>query len=116
MSRIEIILSCILFISIAFNIGLFVYARAVVARLLSVSEVLGDLQYMIDSFAKHTKAVYELDMFYGDQTLQYLMEHAVSLNEQLENFEYIYSLVEEGENTPAEEDTDEEEDAEEEIS
>lgn len=115
MSRIEIILSCILFISIAFNIGLFVYARAVIARLLSVSEELSDLQYMIDSFAKHTKAVYELDMFYGDQTLQYLMEHAVSLNEQLENFEYIYSLVEEDEATPAE-DTEEEEDAEEEIS
>ena len=115
MSRIEIILSCILFISIAFNIGLFVYARAVVARLLYVSEELGDLQYMIDSFAKHTKAVYELDMFYGDQTLQYLMEHAVSLNEQLENFEYIYSLVEEDEAPPVE-DVEEEEDAEEEIS
>jgi hypothetical protein len=32
-------------------------------------------------------------MFYGDQTLGALMEHAVSLNEQLETFEFIYSLT-----------------------
>jgi hypothetical protein len=114
MSRLEIILSCVLAISTVFNIGLFFYTRAVVTRLLSLSEELGDLQYMIDSFAKHTKAVYELDMFYGDQTLQYLMEHAVSLNEQLENFEHIYSLIEKDEEGTVE-DTEEEEDAEEEI-
>ena len=55
MSRLEIILSAILFISTMFNIGIFVYARNVVAKLLFVSEELGDLQDMIDSFAKHLK-------------------------------------------------------------
>jgi hypothetical protein len=33
-------------------------------------------------------------MFYGDETLSHLLEHAVSFNEQLETFEYIYSLTE----------------------
>ena len=32
-------------------------------------------------------------MFYGDETLAGLMEHAISFNEQLETFEYIYSLT-----------------------
>ena len=50
---------------------------------------------MVNAFAKHLKAVYELDMFYGDETLQGLLEHAVSFNEQLDTFEYIYSLTEE---------------------
>ena len=115
MNRLEVVLTCIFIVSIGLNVGLFIYARAVVTRLLSVSEELGDLQRMIDSFAKHTKSVYELDMFYGDQTLQYLMEHAVSLNEQLGNFEYIYGLIE-TEEVPEEEteNTEEEEDAEEE--
>ena len=80
MTRLEIILSAILFISLIFNIGVFVYARAAVTRLLIVSEELGDLQSMIDAFAKHTKAVYELDSFYGDPTLQYLLNHAISFN------------------------------------
>ena len=46
MSRLEIILSAILFVSIVFNVGIFVYARAAIARLLSVSEELGDLHYL----------------------------------------------------------------------
>ena len=32
-------------------------------------------------------------MFYGDETIQSLMDHAISLNEQLETFENIYSLT-----------------------
>ena len=94
MSRLEIILSAILFISVAFNVIVFVYARGAVTRLLSISEELGDLKVMVDAFSKHIKSVYELEMFYGDATLQYLMNHAISFNEQLETFEYIYSLTE----------------------
>lgn len=95
MSRLEIILSAILFISLILNIGIFTYARAAIVRLLAVAEELGDLQQMMDGFAKHLKAVYELDSFYGDQTLESLLNHAVSFNEQLETFEFIYSLTEE---------------------
>lgn len=95
MNRLEIILSAILTLSVFFNLGVFAYARTVVAKLLSVSEELGDLQTMIDNFAKHVKSVYELEMFYGDTTLEHLMNHAVSFSEQLETFEYIYSLTEE---------------------
>ena len=65
MSRLEIILSAILFLSIGFNIGIFIYARAALARLLFVSEELGDLQHMVNALARHLKSVYELEMFYG---------------------------------------------------
>jgi len=34
-----------------------------------------------------------MEMFYGDETLKSLMEHAISFNEQLETFDYIYSLT-----------------------
>ena len=69
--------------------------RAVVSRLLFVSEELGDLQNMINSFAVHLKTVYELESFYGDETLNALLQHAISFNEQLDTFEFIYSLTEE---------------------
>jgi len=95
MSRLEIILSLVLTASTLANIGLILYVRATLLRLLYVSEELGDLQDMINSFANHVKKVYELEMFYGDQTLQALMEHAISFNEQLETFEFIYSITEE---------------------
>ena len=70
-----------------------IYLRGVLLRLLYVSEELGDLQDMVNSFAGHLKKVYELEMFYGDQTLQALMDHAISFNEQLETFEFIYSIT-----------------------
>ena len=106
MTRLEIILSAVLFVSLLFNLGVFVYARAAITRLLLVSEELGDLQNMINAFARHTKSVYELESFYGDPTLQYLLNHAISLNEQLENFEYIYSLTEQELNDNTNENTD----------
>ena len=102
MNRLEIILSAILFLSLIFNLGLLIYTRNVVAKLLFISEELGDLQDMLDSFAKHLKVVYELEMFYGDETLQHLLHHAVSLNEHLLTFEEIYSLTEEPINAEAE--------------
>jgi|TARA_R110000824_G_scaffold264117_1_gene452913 hypothetical protein len=95
MTRLEIVLSAILAVSVILNIGLFIYARAVVVRLLAIADELWDLQQMIDSFAEHLNQVYELDMFYGDQTLENLLNHAISFNEQLETFEHIYTLTEE---------------------
>ena len=94
MSRLEVILSAFLILSVTFNVIVLIYARAAVIRLLSFSDELGDLQVMINSFANHVKSVYELEMFYGDATLRHLMDHAISFNEQLETFEYIYSLSE----------------------
>ena len=112
MSRLEIILSAILFLSVLLNVGLIVYVRGAIVRLLSVSEELGDLQQMTNAFAQHLKTVYELEMFYGDETLNSLLHHAVSFNEYLETFEYIYSLTEDTitpEGDPPEDDGTEEE-------
>lgn len=94
MSRLEIILSSVLLLSLIFNVGVFVYARAAIVRLLWVSEELGDLHHMVRSFANHSQTIYEMEMFYGDETLQALMEHARSLDEQLSTFEHIYTLTE----------------------
>ena len=99
MSRLEIILTLILTLSLLANLGLVLYVRSALSRLLFVSDELGDLQDMINSFATHVSEVYNLEMFYGDQTLQALMDHAISFNEQLETFEIIYSLTSEDEDT-----------------
>tara|TARA_R100001594_G_scaffold105600_1_gene140144 strand:- start:208 stop:561 length:354 start_codon:yes stop_codon:yes gene_type:complete len=94
MNRLEIILSAMLVLSIVLNIGLIAYARAVVIRILSISEELYDLQRMVGTFTNHLQAVYELDSFYGDETLRGLLEHAISFNDQMDTFDYIISLTE----------------------
>tara|TARA_R110000824_G_scaffold99248_3_gene236459 strand:- start:2165 stop:2494 length:330 start_codon:yes stop_codon:yes gene_type:complete len=95
MTTLEIILLVILLVSTVLNIGLIYYVRTAIVRLLSISEEMYDFKEMVDSFATHIENVYELEMFYGDETLGALMEHARSFNEQLETFEYIYGLIEE---------------------
>jgi len=109
MTKLEIILSAILLISIALNVGLVLYTRVAIVQLLTVSSELGDMKEMSASFTNHLRSVYELETFYGDETLHGLLEHATSFSEQLETFEYIYSLTEEG---PDEAETEDLEDAE----
>lgn len=96
MTELEIILTIIATFSVILNVAVFVYARSAISRLLYVSEELGDLKMMVDSFSNHVSSLYQMEMYYGDQTLQGLMDHAQSFNEQLETFEFIYSLTEEG--------------------
>ena len=110
MTRLEMILSSILLLSILFNVGVFIYARAAIVRLLWVAEEIGDLQDMVSAFSSHLEAVYETETFYGDETLQGLVEHVRSFDEQLETFEYLYSLTEK---EPADNDDDAEADSQE---
>jgi hypothetical protein len=93
MNRLETVITLVLIVSLMANVGFFIYTRSILSRLLFVSEELGDLQDMVNNFSRHLRNVYNLDMFYGDQTLGALMEHAISFNEQLETFEFIYSLT-----------------------
>jgi hypothetical protein len=104
MSRLEIILSASLLLSVALNIGVIVYARAAILRLLSISEELGDLQNMADMFTTHLNDVYNLEMFYGEPVLANLLDHASSFNEQMQTFEYIYTLTDAVENEDINED------------
>ena len=104
MTNLEITISIMLVVSLILNVGLGYYVRSAIVRLISISEEMYDFKEMVDSFAKHLQSVYELETFYGDQTLLALLGHAVSFNEQLETFEYIYGLIEEdaeNENTDA---------------
>ena len=97
MSRLEMVLSLILLVSLGINVILFVYSRNVAQKLVMISTEIDDMRTAAASFAKHVKAVYELEMFYGDQTLQALMDHARSFREYMEEFDIIYIPEEEDE-------------------
>ena len=90
MSRLEMVLSLILILSLGINVMLFVYSRNVAQKLVIISEEIDDLRAAAASFASHVKSVYEMEMFYGDQTLQALMDHARSFREYMEEFDFIY--------------------------
>jgi hypothetical protein len=97
MTRLEMVLMLILLVSFAINVLLFVYSRNVAQKLVLISSEIDDMRAAAASFASHVKQVYELEMFYGDQTLQALMDHARSFREYMDEFDFIYIPDEEEE-------------------
>ena len=73
-----------LFVSIVLNVVFFWLVREQSSRLTTVADNSSDLIELISSFRDHIKAVYSLDSFYGDATLEALMGHARSLSALLE--------------------------------
>lgn len=91
----EFLLSILLFCSLLVNAFAFYYTRYLLGELSFVSENIGALFKMVVGFRNHLSDVYELERFYGDQTLESLLRHSSDLVEVLEDFEEIYSLSEE---------------------
>ena len=91
------------------------YARTILFRVFFASEAESEIFTRLDSFQEHLKSIYEMPSFYGDDTLQGLLEHVKSLTSYLGQFEEVYSftqpdLMEQLESASAElQDTDEQE-------
>jgi len=76
---IEIWLGLALCVSFTLNCFLIWFAREQSQRLSYVSQNLGDLIELLAAYKNHLKKVYSLDTFYGDETLQHLLEHTRAL-------------------------------------
>ena len=79
--------------SVIANIFIFYYIRVLLGRLYYISENMGDLTDLVTNYRNHLKNVYGMEMFYGDETLQFLIRHTKSLCELLEDFEDAYSII-----------------------
>ena len=85
--------STICVISIILNIVLFAYSRRVLVRVFNASETASELFTRLDSFQEHLTSVYELPTFYGDSTLEGLLEHNKALTTYLGQYDEIYSFT-----------------------
>ena len=81
-------------LSLSLNVLFFWYLRKTTGRLLFISENLNDLISIIGVYRKHLKALYEMEMFYGDEILQNLIDHTNSLYNMLEDYEDVVYLTE----------------------
>ena len=81
-------------LSVAVNIGTIWYIRKLLSRFMFISNNLSDLVEMIKNFRDHLKSIYEMEMFYGDETLQFLMSHTKSLFDLLQDYEDVYLIAE----------------------
>lgn len=96
------ILITLLVISIALNAVAFWFVRNLLTKLLFVSNNLGEVNEVMQKFAEHLDAVHGMETFYGDQTLQGLLQHSELVVQMLGEFDEIYQVSEGYENLGAE--------------
>tara|TARA_R110002020_G_scaffold314075_5_gene529369 strand:+ start:145 stop:459 length:315 start_codon:yes stop_codon:yes gene_type:complete len=86
-------INIILILSVFLNIALLWYIREVLTKLWFLADNTDELQHRLKLFAEHVTSVYELEMYYGDTTLEALLEHSKEISEYIKEYEEIYSLV-----------------------
>jgi hypothetical protein len=80
-------------LTLAVVVVLVSYIRFLLKQLTFVSTNLTDLNNEAVSFAAHLKSVYELEAFYGDETLKGLLEHSMYFTSKVDNFSDIMDLT-----------------------
>lgn len=84
MMTIEVWLGLALAFSILLNCVLLWLSVKQSRSLSYISENIDDLLEIIENYKNHLKRIYEMEMFYGDQTLEFLMDHTRSFIDILE--------------------------------
>lgn len=67
-----------------------------VRRLMFVSENITELYLRLDEFDQHINFMYELEMYYGDETLKNLIRHSRDLRNYMKNYKKIMQAFEDG--------------------
>ena len=106
------ILLILLFVFIVATAVLGWFCYKLVFRLNFVSDNLIELYGRLTEFDQHIKFIYELEMYYGDETLKNLIRHSRDLRNYMTKYKEVMELLEEQEEIIEEEPDDEEQDSE----
>ena len=87
-------LAIALILSIVGNVFALWYIRRLLAKILFVSQNLTDLVDLLTTYRNHLERLFNLEMYYGDETMQFLIKHTRSLLEVLEDYSDIYLMTE----------------------
>ena len=83
-----------LFLSTIVNLLALWYIRKLLAKVLFVSQNLTDLVDLLTTYRNHLEKLFQLEMYYGDETMTFLIKHTRSLLDVLEDYSDIYKLTE----------------------
>ena len=76
-------------VSICLNIMFVFYSRWLINILKNREEDVNQLADVVYEYVEHVKSVHEMEMFYGDQTLQGLISHGTKMVEKVEGFDFL---------------------------
>tara|TARA_Y100000034_G_scaffold121516_1_gene165829 strand:- start:155 stop:526 length:372 start_codon:yes stop_codon:yes gene_type:complete len=86
-------LAVVFALSLVFNIILFLYFRRVLFQIYFASEEASKIFTMIDAYESHLRSVYELQTYYGDETIKSLLDHTKDIHDFLDQYDEVYSFT-----------------------
>ena len=66
------------------------YIRGLLALMYEVTSDIQRMQDGLEEFSKHLNNVYEMEMYYGDETLQQLIRHSKDLIDNINTFKNLF--------------------------
>lgn len=87
----------LLIISFIVNIIFVFYSRWLIGILKAREDDINVLADNIAEYVGHVKAVHEMEMFYGDQTLKGLIDHGIQMVDKIEGFDFLINNLPEEE-------------------
>lgn len=102
----------LLLISIILNVILIWYSFTATKQLFFVSENVVELHERLEEFDGHIKFIYELEMFYGDETIKNLIRHSKDLLKFMKQYRGIEEITQDQNTDMQEQDENQTEDSE----
>ena len=75
------LLSCVVII------GLSYYVFWLIRYISDTNEDLKNMSFNFNQFEQHLASIYEMEMFYGDETLKSLLSHTKEIKDSLQEFD-----------------------------
>lgn len=88
----NVLITFLLVLSLCFNILLVWYARRLTGQFVFFTENIDEIKEYLKIFESHIKSIYELEVFYGDSTLEGLIQHSKELIQRISYFSDGFSL------------------------
>ena len=82
-------------VSLFINILFLFYVRWLLSIMKTISEDLEIVSVKISDYVEHVNSLHELEMFYGEPTLQSLMKHGRTMVEEISQIDLVMNEKEE---------------------
>ena len=75
--------------SFVVNVFFLFYIRWLLKAIAIMGEDMEGVSGLIKEYVNHLNTIHEMEMFYGDQTLQALIEHGTELSNTLDEIDFL---------------------------
>jgi len=83
----------LLIVSAVVNLFFIWYVYTLLKKLLFVSDNIEDFLEILRDYSEHIETIYNMETYYGDETIERLLEYSKEVVQEIKAYEEIYTLV-----------------------